>query len=262
MSTALYLKKNKDVLVYGDTYDAYCLSIDITFIDVDFGNVTRDYTQRKKIGNGAIIDGGFFYSPRIITLTKKYVKDSTTNVFSPTRLTLLNTWLTTNDAIWLYRIYGTDVQRIRVYPRITGSEKYNNYKVSDNIKIEFLCESPFFESRTLTTITATKTAYIQDITATLSGVSTPFIFTYTPQYQIYYVELKQYESMGFKVSITLDVGEVMTIDSSNMEISVDGAYRIATVEGSPFLLLSGLNTLQLISNDLGTYTLSYYQRHI
>jgi hypothetical protein len=28
------------------------------------------------------------------------------------------------------------------------------------------------------------------------------------------------------------------------------------------LLLSGLNTLQLISNDLGTYTLSYYQRHI
>lgn len=261
-----WLKTKSNIDNYGYTYDAYSFPIDTNAIDIDLGAPSRKYNIKKVIGNGAIISGGDFYSPRTIKFSRKFKRDgvSTTGALTTGRLNFLVEYVLTFDDLYLIRDYNGSLQYIRIFP-IMGAEKYGSLLISNDIDFTLYCDVPFFQDVALTVTTPfTKDERFYDYEFTNLGAPTPIIFEGTFNSSDTEIKLGVYDNYGILLTRSFSASDTVKIQSADLRVWVNDVERYnLDLEGTPFNLLSGTSILRIESlSDLSDCTVSYRGRHL
>jgi hypothetical protein len=256
-----YLKKEKDINLYGHTFDAYCLDIDSECSMINLGEASKDYYTLPRIGSGVLVRGGANYQKRIITLKLEYYDPISTE-----RANFIKNWIFSDDVKYLYRDVTAGLQRIKVYANNKGNESWKNYTVSEDINIELLTESPFFTNVTATTYTATLTSMPTIISINNDGIACPFTIDYIFTNNAASFSAKMFENVGIDITYAFLALNTLKIDTSNLNVYINGQLRFVdayySFTGSPFRIEAGDNNLTISSPSVGDIVLTYYKRYI
>lgn len=262
-----WLKKQSDIDIDGN-YDynaSNSFLIDTNIIDVDLDTPRKKIDVRKKIGNGQYVRVTDFYEPRTIKLNLKFKRDASgNNVFNNDRLTILKTWVTSDDELYLVRQYANPSRKeaIRVYPSGISGEKYDNYLISGQVSVDFFTDSPFFQSVTQTTNSFTSTGGEKSCAVTNDGVRCPFTITIDLGADTDGIIIKLFENVQLQLLDYFYSGDVIIIDMGTMVNYKNSAEFLFTTNGSPFQLLTGANTVKVTTNGACDIDIDYYQRFL
>lgn len=264
MAEVLWLKKQTDIVSEGNySYNASsCFLLDTNVFDVNLDTPRKKIDVRKKIGNGQYVRVTDFYDSRVIQVSLKFKRNATDNVFNADRLSILKTWVTSDDEMYLIRQYQSGLEKIRVYPSGIGGEKYSNYLVSGNISIDFITDSPFFDSTTQTTNTFSSTGGAKVCAVTNNGVKCPFTITIDLSADTDGIIIKLYENIQLQLTDYFYSGDIVVIDMGTMDNTLNGADYLFTTLGSPFQLVTGSNNVTVTTNGSADIDIDYYQRFL
>jgi hypothetical protein len=260
MANEYYLKKLKDINTYGYSFDEYSYSLTKYFYKFDFGLPERDFQSVDRIGNGVSVQGGQKYGKRLMTLTGQIE-----NGLSNTRLLFLKNWISTQDDIYLIRVYQNIIQKIQVKPVLSSGDKYST-KVnlaSDDFTLKLLAEKPLFENVDSTTISFYKNTNPFYLTLVNSGVlcavNVNFVFD-SPSGTF---RISLYENLGCKITKAFLTNTELNIDSSDLAFKINGAIRNdLTFSGTPFFLETGSNILKINTISAGEGVITYNERFL
>lgn len=272
MSAILYLKKESDVIADGHAFDSNCLDIMKYSESIDMDTPKRLYSFSPGMGSGQRISGGYNYDKREIKINYQFfLETEDQTAFNDVRANFIKDWFIgpLSEKIYLYRVYGSRLERIEVKPVLDGETYKNNIRLSESIKITLLCESPFFENTVITELEYTlsdedRTEAPYEMEITNNGLETPFILEYVPSGDISGFKIKQFFNIGFSVT-DLDLivsGAHAIIDTADMIYTNDGTEKANLITGTPFNLQSGVNNLDFYAQHGGTLTISYYERYL
>jgi len=260
-----WLKTKTDIDASNYAYDALSFPIDINAIDLDLDIPIRKYTVKKIIGNGASISGGDAFGDRIIKFSRIFKRDgvSISGALTQGRLDFISKYIVSRDEIYLIRDYNCSLQYIKVVPVMKG-EKYKKLLVSEDLEVSLLCSLPFFKDVTETVVSFTKGSryYTEEITNT--GVGTPLIFQGTFGDDDTFFKMSIFENCGIEITTAFSNGDILKFDTGNFRIWINSVERFnIPIVGTPFNLLSGLNSVKLESiASLSDCTITYTGRNI
>lgn len=260
MGVNLYLKKSKDVILYGHGFDSYCHDIQKYFYKFDLGIPERNYSAMDRIGSGSIINGGEKYGKRTIT----FIGNANSGI-SDNRITFLRNWITTSDKIYLYLSDSNGLKRIEVFPILSAFGKYSNKIIlsSDDFTLKLLTEKPFFENTESTKINFSKNSNPFEIAIINNGIPTPFAFLINFLGTTSKIQIRLYENYGISIIKNFVNGNELEINTSNLEIQINQTVRTnLDYSGTPFMLQTGNNTLTIKSSANGAGYVEFYERSL
>lgn len=261
-----WLKTQTDIDSSDYAYDANSFPLDSNAIELDLDVPMRKYNVKKIIGNGASISGGDTFGDRVISFSRIFKTDgvSTSGALNQGRLDFISKFIVSRDDIYLIRDYNGSLQYIKVSPVMKG-ESYKKFVISGDIKIDLLCSKPFFSEVTETaTALFDKTSRFLTKSITNAGVQTPFIFEGTFDAIDANFKMEVYRNTGIDITTAFAANDVLKIDTGTFRIWINGIERFnLTIVGTPFELLSGVNSLRIESiSNLSDCKISYTGRHI
>lgn len=244
--------------------EAGTYSIDDNIVSVSFTSKKRGYEQINQFRNGAYISGSGQFSPGSLIIEKNWKKIGAGNIWNSTREDLLY-YLTIPfyKKLYIYRVDSNGVEtRARIVPSSIGSEKYNNYAVSEMNSFEFYFVDSYWEATTGASVQQTlTTTTLEIVPVTNDGVFETFpIITMVPTSTMSTFQVQLSEGYGFTITQTVTSGQTLVYNCADSTVTLNGnALTGVQTAGSTFALAPGSNSLYVYA-QAGTITISYNER--
>ena len=253
----LYFKKYKDTNAGTNwTYDNNCLDVDVNFSNLQIDLPKRKILEYKIYGQGAVIVPTYFFENREISFNYRF-KKANNYIFSLEKDEFILNWLYSDDEIYLIKTTERGLQKIKGVFEIKGAEKYKSFTISDNLEINFITESPFWESVAQKKYSSTN----GKINFDNEGYLTSFVLEVKNFSAINFLTLR-YKTNYFKIyNLFESLNRTFTLDFRFFTFKKDNYFFVPNFAGKTFFLENELNQDLNIETDSDiTATLYFNER--